>query len=388
MILFFNSYITDIPLNPQYDKKDDPLRTTVKNYHLPIKQDIVKYTLASYAVIPWTHVIMNYELDDLNEYPKFDEYIKKLFPSVTITHKRSASNKEFADQLNLINKFNDEWIFYAVNNDHPLMASNPEILNKAIEKAKKFKKNHKYVSVIFSHFTEFINLPYKGNPFNNKFGQDAEIIDEDKNFITILKKTGDNSGIQIAHRDLFWQWFCSKNLGDARMIHPEDVRGKIFTPNQIIIIPKTEICAHFDAAPHLLNTSLEIPFNKVPHLFIPPGFFDNNIKISYGYEKYRDNWVNINPKIKKYSFEDPKNGTDLKWTLEDIPYFWKTHISKIDKNPRRNEKLLKKMRNEAYDIKKNPWKSITIKEFLKQKIKKYNLTIKYFILKNIFKKNI
>ncbi|PJA01530.1 hypothetical protein COX74_02285 [bacterium (Candidatus Gribaldobacteria) CG_4_10_14_0_2_um_filter_41_16] len=388
MILYFNSYITDIPLNPQYDKKNDPIRNTCAAYYLPKKIDIAKYTLASYASVPWRHVIINYELDDHNEYKNFDNYLKNLFPSITITHKRSASNQEFSNSLDLIKKFDDEWIFYAVNNDHPMIAIDPNILNKALEKAAYFKKNNKYVSIIFSHFTEFINLPHPGNPFNAKFGKDAEIIDEDDNFITIIKKTGDNSGIQIIHSELFRHWFCSKNLGDARMIHPEDVSGKVFTFNQIIIIPKTEICAHFDASPHLLGTTIEIRYNQVPPLFIPNGFFEKKIKIAYGYKKYRNNWVNINPTIKKYSFENQKNGTDLKWTLDDIPYFWKNNISEIDKNPKINEKKFKKARDKAYNIKRNPWKPQNFIELSKKQITKSKFKIKYFILKNILNKKI
>ena len=69
--------------------------------------------------------------------------------------------------MKLINSFDDEWVFYAGNNDHPIMSPDKDILLKCLEKAKELKEKHKYVSVIYSHFTETINMAYKGNPIHD-----------------------------------------------------------------------------------------------------------------------------------------------------------------------------------------------------------------------------
>ena len=76
--------------------------------------------------------------------------------------------------------------------------------------------------------------------------------------------------------------------------------------------------------------------NICPSLSIPNGFFESKIKIRYGYNDYKEGWVNINPKSNNhYAFN--KNGVDYKITLEDLPLFWKDRIIEIDKNKNINE---------------------------------------------------
>ena len=72
--------------------------------------------------------------------------------------------------------------------------------------------------------------------------------------------------------------------------------------------------------------------DKCPVLRIPPGFFKNDVKIRYGYEENKENWVNINPLKKDYTTCNP-NGTDYKVDIKNIPLFWKDKISEIDINP-------------------------------------------------------
>ena len=77
--------------------------------------------------------------------------------------------------------------------------------------------------------------------------------------------------------------------------------------------------------------------NQCPAINIPPGFFENDIKIRYGYDDYLEGWVNVNPKNPNYYAYD-KSGTDYKFTLNEIPLFWKDKISLIDSNPNIDEK--------------------------------------------------
>src|ERR1035437_5609252 len=99
MILYFDSFISDIPLNKGFVVANDPIRTSCKNYAMPRKIDIAKYTLASYAVYHWSHVLIRYELDDAKEYEAFDDYILKLFPKALIMHERSDSQEDFRGSL-------------------------------------------------------------------------------------------------------------------------------------------------------------------------------------------------------------------------------------------------------------------------------------------------
>ena len=63
-----------------------------------------------------------------------------------------------------------------------------------------------------------------------------------------------------------------------------------------------------------------------PPLFIPENFFDKRVKICYNNKSYKHGYVNMNPNAEKYSFEDNKEGTDLKKSLNEIPFFWKDFI--------------------------------------------------------------
>jgi len=101
-----------------------------------------------------------------------------------------------------------------------------------------------------------------------------------------------------------------------------------------------------------------IPAEKVPPLFIPHGFFSKKIKIAYGYDEYRDGWVNINPKKEHYSFEDNIYGTDMKCTIEEIPLFWKDHIKKIDINQKADLLQLERSNIKNKELLSDPWRNI------------------------------
>lgn len=372
MILYFDSYITDIPLYKNFVAPNSSLRSSCINYAMPKKTDIAKYTLASYAKYNWSHALIRYELDDSSEYVLFDQYILKLFPKAVIMHERSDSQADFRKSLEIIEKYDDEWIFYSANNDHPIIATDISALDKLVKKARNFCDRYKFISIVYSHFSEFTNLPKKNTPFNLKYGKDCKIIEESDLATVIVKRNGENSSILIVNKNLFRHWFDSMDLGNNRIIRSEDIKKYFITHDQLIIIPKHELCAHFDGYAHTIGSRAEIRPDQVPPLFIPPGFFENKVKIRYGYDDYLEGWVNINPAAKKYSFQDNKHGSDLMWTLDDIPFFWKDHITEIDANHLRNDGHLKKMRDKKFEQNVlNPWKPSLIK------------SIKYFLKDNL-----
>lgn len=358
MILYFDTFITDIPLprRGRHLLKED-IRKYCSAYAMPTRLDIAKYVLASYSLYPWSHVLIKYQLENSSQNAELDAYILDLFPKAIIIHNRSDTQKKYKESLKVLEKMNDPWIFYSPNNDHPIISNDTNIIdymNSLIKKANIWRKEYQYVSIMYSHFSEFLNIPVKGNPEHFLNGNQTTILEDDQLARVYLKPKGDFSSVQITNIDLMKKWFTFSTLGNKRVIRAEDTIHNVTIGNQIIIAPKQEICAHFDGYEHMLGYFNEIQIDKVPPLFIPKGFFEKNIKIAYGYDIYREGWVNINPQAKRYSFRDNKKGTDLKISLNEIPLFWKKYIKQIDKNSKNIHNLeVYAKKNKA--IKENPW---------------------------------
>lgn len=360
MILFFDTFITDKPLTQSNVSANDRLRSKNNSYKMPSKIDIVKYTLTSYADLPWTQIIIRYAFS--SEYPisqikSFEKYVKSLYPRALIIHEQKSilTQKDFKFALDLINGTDDEWIFYSPNNDHPFIGSNLEGIYQGLATGNKFVKNNDYVSIVYSHYSEFIRAGFADSPFHIRYAQDAELIEDNSKTTSYLRMNGDNSSCQIVSKKLFNYWFNSRDLGSAQIIRAESIREHFLTHNQIMIVPKDQICAHFDGYSHTINSPTQILPSLIPPLFIPAGFFDRKIKIAYGYARYRKGWVNINPLSPKYVFEDELGGTDLKVLLSDLPLTWRGRVAKLDINRDTRWDAHKAARDVYYKSLYNPW---------------------------------
>jgi hypothetical protein len=368
VILYFDSYITDIPLNGKTQLNNDRVRESCKNYEMPSKIDIAKYTLASYAQYNWEYVLIKYEVDDQKDYKILDKFILKLFPTASIFHKRSDSFSSFQESLKIINTCKSNWIFYTGNNDQPWIGKGSSYINELIDFASKYEKDYKYISIKTTHFSE--NLFNNNSPQKLRFGRDAVNLEENSKASIFLTKQGDNTSHQIVNKNLLNYWFSSKLFADKRIIRSEDIRYLYLTSNQIVVYPMEEICAHFDAYPHTLGTNIEISDYQAPPLIIPPGFFTKTIKIRYGYSDYIEGWLNVNPINSNYIFED-REGVDLKTDLGKLPSFWSDRIINLDINKNINQLELDQALKKNKEIFQDPWKF---------KNKKFNInSIKYFL---------
>ena len=150
MILYFDNLITDEPLIKGLYKAD-AVRSKCPIYRMPDKLSIAMYSLASYAELEWSHVIIKYELADKSKTAFFENFVKGLFPKAIIIRGRSDSQAKFVETLRLIETLGDEWVFYAGNADHPFISHEKGTLRRAMELANAMKKGHKYVTVWCSH---------------------------------------------------------------------------------------------------------------------------------------------------------------------------------------------------------------------------------------------
>jgi hypothetical protein len=138
--------------------------------------------------------------------------------------------------------------------------------------------------------------------------------------------------IQIITKDLYYDWWYEGEFKHIKLPRPDFFGIGLAEIKPIhtikLIIPLKEICRHFDGYQHVPP---KIDNNQCPAIDIPLGFFEGDIKIRYGYDDYKEGWVNINPKNPNYYAYD-KSGVDYKFTLEDLPLVWKNKISIVDSN--------------------------------------------------------
>lgn len=362
MILYFDTLITEKTFGGKVRKnRIDSFRKKSSSYSKQSRINIAMYSLASYSIYNWSDVLVRYELDDAQQYKGFDAFILSLYPKATIIHDRSDSQNDYLKSLSLLKKMNGDWIFYVPNNDHPLVTSKSNIqdyIDSMVILAEKWSKKNRFVSIVYSHYTEFINIPKKGTPENLLFGSGTKILKDDTKALIYSKPGGEFSSIQIVNKDMMTHWFSSINLKKRRVVRSEDLSEEVKILEQIVIVPKIELCAHYDGYEHMNNLPNLIRPNQIPPLFIPKGFFENDIKIAYGFDEYKKGWVNVNPCAKKYIFEDIRYGTDLKLTLDQLPLFWKERTSQILKNSRLSEQRIKTCMAKQKKIKDNPWKLI------------------------------
>jgi hypothetical protein len=319
------------------------------------KINIAKYTLSSLSKFyPWKRAIIKIQLDE--EYfsednkKSLESYIREEFKGIDLIYsdKRNLIQQDWIDTYSLIN---DDLVHYCCNHDHVA-------LNNSIEDVYNFIKNVKQnnqdenITIAYSNWSEFVRTAKEGYIDHHDYSPSKPNLDYklDENYFSYKGHCYDS--VHIISKKLYENWFLKHNWDDNLNRFPQGtfksghlelprtdgvgiidigfIRNKMFndpTPIQNIIIPYKELARHFDG--HFYQG---ITNNQVPALDIPIGFFEKNIKIRYGYDDYKEGWTNINPKNNHYYAYD-KSGTDYKFTLEELPLFWKDKISIIDSNP-------------------------------------------------------
>jgi hypothetical protein len=348
MVLLFNVFLTNkSATGGQWERLG--VGYNRGNLNTPHKLDILKYSLASYAVaFPWKRVIINVELDP--DYVSFDkkaelkQYIHSIFKGFDLFYfeKRNLIQQDWIDTYELIN---DEMIFYQCNHDHIFIDNSTKYLEELVDLRTEYDDT---ITISTSHFPEIIRSAKCGyiphdELYPSAFNKNYQIKD---NHIFFEGKCLDS--LIIITKKIFENWFIdgdwksvnvSTNVFKSGQLELTRTEGTgiigigqlkeilgLNLINQKIIVPYKELFRHFDGYWHQ-----KISNANCPAIDIPSGFFENKIKIRYGYDDYKDGWVNINPKNENY-YAFNKNGVDYKITMDDIPLVWKNRISEIDVN--------------------------------------------------------
>ena len=324
MILFYNVYLADEPpkLGGKYYRGlYSPWVDTI---------DVFKYTLSSVSQLyPWSRVIINCEICDSLKHrtEELNNYINNLFQGqdLLLSNKRLERQSEWKD--NYVN-LNNDLIYFSCNHDHVFVDSNTLYFADCIEEFKKEPVALK--SLYFSHWYEV----------NTIFLHD---VDESRMRETYAFTTHPNfDSIQIISKQVYHDWWFPGSFEDKflpRTDYFDDVIPN--QPNKLTAVPYRELFRHFDGYTHVHSSDRNWQTNvlrDINVLNIPPGFFDNNLKLRFGYEENKPDYVNINLGKDNYTSLDV-NGTDYKFLTTEIPYFWKNIITETDINTEYTESL-------------------------------------------------
>jgi hypothetical protein len=317
MILFCNTFITE---TKPHIGKGHVARGNLKQFS---NFDIFKYSLASLAVAyKWSKVILKISLDDIYKPRQFElaNFIREEFKDfeVILKWQRNEYQNDWKKDYELLD---DNLIWFYCNHDHIFFDSSQDYLKELTD----IMENHKVSSLQFSHWPENIRTAKLGG---SSYPKDYSTYKIHDNYLSISSNNFDS--IQIITKELYYRWWFEGEFNHIKLPRPDffgiglaEIKP---VPIHTLIIPLKEICRHFDGYQHVKPI---IDNNQCPAIDIPIGFFENNIKIRYGYDDYKEGWTNINPKNEYYYAYD-KSGTDYKFTMDNIPLVWKGRISEVD----------------------------------------------------------
>ena len=136
MVLLFNVYITG-QSSTRGAWEQAGIVYDRGNLDRPNKLDILKYSLASYAVAyPWKRVILNLEIDpaylpeDRQQELKDFAYNEFKGTEIFYSSKRNLNQQEWINTYSLIN---DDVIFYQCNHDHIFIDNSTDYLEELVK---------------------------------------------------------------------------------------------------------------------------------------------------------------------------------------------------------------------------------------------------------------
>lgn len=317
MIILFNVKITDIRMGYPYRRAE-----WMPN---PERFDVFRYCLASHAVLePLVSkfifcITLAPEL--AHRHAELDAYIRSLYPAdkLELIWQRCDYGRDWKKICDRYLTDPDELVWLACNDDHIFIDSSLDVVESAI-KWVTADPNPNAV-MYYSHWPEQMRM---SKHLNGTLTSDGDFIryDWDTYDGIMLLKAG--------RLKQYWE----REYGDAQMFKV-DYLGAFYGckfPGPVYA-PTKEIVRHYEGYSHVNDNMEQTLANIVPPLFIPPGFFENNMHIRVGFVERDDAYTNFNPAA-EWLYNSKPTGTDYRWHEDDIPLFWQGHITNIeyDKN--------------------------------------------------------
>lgn len=320
MIVWFNCKISDIRPNPQP-------RYTLRNDN---RFDIARYSFASFVPLEryTSKFIFNLEMADGHAYQQqeMEDWLRAIFPADKLSlHWHRCNNiAQWREVQAEMNSINDNLIFPAGNEDHIFMDSSTGLFAEMLRLLGSAETDPTRV-IMTSHYPESVRAAYH---YNASY----------KNGV-VSYNIGNNDALRVMRKE-FFDWYLDQVKDPDMFIFRTEHWNNFVLPQNSVMVPTKEQFRHFDGYAHV-----NIGPEYAPPLEIPAGFFEHGIKIRYGFDDRLDGYVNINPKAETLYAEDSVNGVDYKWTLKDIPEFWKPYIKEIITAPDINETEMEQARD-------------------------------------------
>lgn len=326
MIVLFNSKITDDRLW-HYHRY---------NLQFSDRLDVAKYCFASFAPLADLVSAFVFYLD-LAEFAhrqqELQDWIESVLPKekVLIHWHRINSITEWREVGEQLAATDYDLILPAASwEDHIFWDSSTSVLEQGMDLILADPAFNATLPI--SHYPEQMRYAYSRTP---TVGQ----LTDCGNYV--IYTTPDDQPHRIMKRSFFEHYLAQPHDPNKMLYRIEQffqIPGEINRLYQ----PTKEILRHFDG-----YSNIEMGGDVCPPLAIPPGFFDCNITIKYGFDNYDPAAVNINP-LKQLRIIDPVNGTDYRFSLEDIPLFWKPFIKNIEIADGVNLQTLRQARNDYF----------------------------------------
>lgn len=303
---------------------------------LPVysRLDIFKYCLASYAVmlplISKCEFYIDLEPEFESKREELTEFINSLYPLDKLSlnwynHHHCRDWRKWCEKVNLSD---DQLIWNAGNDDHIFIDSSLDVLEQGLTLLK--NDPNPLSQLYYSHWPEQMAI---ASGLGN--------LTEDGNYVKYPFRTFDAITVMKGER---WKhyWF-DQDWGDIYFGRTDPLFHIGYELTGPIYAPTKELVRHYDGYSHVGKLA-----NTTPPLFIPPGFFDGNMVIKFGYQHRDDACVNFNP-TSEWLYQFSKFGTDYRWLPSDIPLFWKNNINiTFDIAPDIDMNIMTDARNAAF----------------------------------------
>lgn len=332
---------------------ENKIRNSCPTFSLRSKLDIAKYTLATYSHLKFSEIFIRFECQDKFQEADFKKYCLDLFPNANVRTERSDNATKYIDALTSAFE-GDPWVFFCPNNDHPFVGKEVN-LDQYVATAEMLEQQYTdyHISINYSHMSDLLNMTgmSRGLWGTWDFVFPKIVFENDICYALKMNKFCSDS-VQIYRLNTLLHLF-KNNKNNGRVIRLEDLTTYFSKDiKQIIVVPKNEICRHYDGSFHIKYWP-SVATSPQP-LFIPNGFFNKSITIRYGYDDYIEGVVNINPLAKECRYIN-HTGPDMNCHIDDIPFSWSDRINNVDKSD--NPFVYNIPAIESYNrrIIENPW---------------------------------